>query len=169
MPPTATKREKTVATAPEKPAAVEKPLPSVPKSAKAEKAEKTEKAAPSGKAEKAEKARLKGTKDTVAAPEATAAGKDAPAAAPIFKVQILSSTQRLKSGDAALKGLTEVEHYQEGNTYKYTVGHSTDIDEIKRLRKTVADRFPEAFVVAFADGVRTDLHRAIQAAKGGKK
>ena len=62
-----------------------------------------------------------------------------------------------------------MEHYQEGNTYKYTVGHSTDIDEIKRLRKTVADRFPEAFVVAFADGVRTDLHRAIQAAKGGKK
>ena len=166
MPPTATKREKTAATAPEKPAAVEKPLPSVPKSAKAEKAEK---AAPSGKAEKAEKSRLKGTKDTVAAPEATAAGKDAPAAAPIFKVQILSSTQRLKSGDAALKGLTEVENYQEGNTYKYTVGHSTDIDEIKRLRKTVADRFPEAFVVAFADGVRTDLHRAIQAAKGGKK
>ena len=157
MPPTATKREKTAATAPEKPAAVEKPLPSVPKYAKAE------------KAEKAEKARLKGTKDTVAAPEATAAGKDAPAAAPIFKVQILSSTQRLKTGDAALKGLTEVEHYQEGNTYKYTVGHSTDIDEIKRLRKTVADRFPEAFVVAFADGVRTDLHRAIQAAKGGKK
>ena len=169
MPPTATKREKTAATAPEKPAAVEKPLPSVPKSAKAEKAEKTEKAAPSGKAEKAEKARLKGTKDTVAAPEATATDKGAPAAAPIFKVQILSSNQRLKTGDAALKGLTEVEYYQEGNTYKYTVGHSTDIDEIKRLRKTVADRFPEAFVVAFADGVRTDLHRAIQAAKGGKK
>ena len=169
MPSTATKREKTAATAPEKPAAVENPLPSVPKSAKAEKAEKAEKAAPSGKAEKAEKAHLKGTKDTVAAPEATAAGKDAPAAVPIFKVQILSSTQRLKSGDAALKGLTEVEHYQEGNTYKYTVGHSTDIDEIKRLRKTVADRFPEAFVVAFADGVRTDLHRAIQAVKGGKK
>ncbi len=169
MPPTATKREKTAATAQEKPTAVEKPLPSVPKSAKAEKAEKTEKAAPSGKAEKAEKARLKGTKDTVAAPEATAADKGAPAAAPIFKVQILSSTLRLKTGDAALKGLTEVEHYQEGNTYKYTVGHSTDIDEIKRLRKTVADRFPEAFVVAFADGVRTDLHRAIQAAKGGKK
>lgn len=169
MPPTATKREKTVATAPEKPAAAAKPLPPAPKSAKAEKAEKAEKAAPSGKAEKAEKARLKGTKETAAAPEATATDKGAPAAAPIFKVQILSSTQRLKTGDAALKGLTEVEHYQEGNTYKYTVGHSTDIDEIKRLRKTVADRFPEAFVVAFADGVRTDLHRAIQAAKGGKK
>ena len=111
MPPTATKREKTAATAPEKPAAVEKPLPSVPKSAKAEKA------APSGKAEKTEKNHLKGTKDTVAAPEVTAADKGAPAAVPIFKVQILSSTQRLKSGDAALKGLTEVEHFHDGLTY----------------------------------------------------
>lgn len=80
-------------------------------------------------------------------------------------MQILSSTSRLKADDAAFKGLTGVESYQDGSTHKYTVGQSADIDEIKQLRKTVADRFPEAFVVAFVDGIRTDLHRAIQQAK----
>ena len=82
--------------------------------------------------------------------------------APVFKVQILTSTTKLKPHDARLKGLTGVDFYQEGNVYKYTVGASTNYDEIYRLRKTVTDKFPQAFIVAFRHGARMDVNEAIR-------
>ncbi len=138
------------------------PLPDVPQppAVSTEKAGKTSKTAAKDAAPQPEK-----TEKAMQTPAPQPSKSAVTAGAPIFKVQILSSTSRLKADDAAFKGLTGVESYQDGSTHKYTVGQSADIDEIKQLRKTVSDRFPEAFIVAFVDGVRTDLHRAIQQAK----
>ena len=87
---------------------------------------------------------------------------------PVFKVQIFVSSSQLKAGDARFKGLTNVTSYKDGGMYKYTVGSSPDYNEISRLRKEVADRFPQAFVVAFKDGVRMDLNQAINEFKSNK-
>lgn len=84
-----------------------------------------------------------------------------PAAGPVFKVQILASSALLKSGDARFKGLTDVDNYQEGGMYKYTVGASEDYNAIYRLRKEIADKFPQAFIVAFKEGARIDVNKAI--------
>ena len=81
---------------------------------------------------------------------------------PIFKVQILAASTQLKPSSPHLKGETQVEYFQEGGMYKYTVGSSTDYNAINQLRKQLAAKFPQAFVVAFKNGQKTDVRAAIQ-------
>ena len=88
--------------------------------------------------------------------------------APVFKVQILTSSTLLKSGDARFKGLSGVGYYKDGGLYKYTVGDSADYNAINRLRREVVGKFPQAFIVAFRDGVRMDVNEAIKEFKGKK-
>lgn len=88
--------------------------------------------------------------------------------APVFKVQILSSSSKLKSTDARFKGLKDIDFYQDGGMYKYTVGASTNYNEIYRLRKEVAAKIPEAFIIAFKDGKRMDVNAAIREFKSKK-
>jgi len=88
--------------------------------------------------------------------------------APVFKVQILSSSSKLKTSDARFKGLKDIDYYQDGALYKYTVGSSTNYNEIYRLRKEVAAKIPEAFIIAFKDGKRMDVNAAIREFKSNK-
>ena len=88
--------------------------------------------------------------------------------APVFKVQILSSSSKLKSTDARFKGMKDVDYYKDGGMYKYTVGASTNYNEIYRLRKEVAAKIPEAFIIAFKDGKRVDVNAAIREFKSKK-
>ena len=88
--------------------------------------------------------------------------------APVFKVQILSSSSKIKANDPRFKGLSDVDYYQDGGLYKYTVGASTNYNEIYRLRKEVAAVIPEAFIVAFKDGKRMDVNAAIREFKSKK-
>ena len=81
---------------------------------------------------------------------------------PIFKVQIGASSQQLPPDSPEFKGLANVESYQENGMVKYTVGASPDFNEINRLRKSIFDKFPEAFVIAFKDGVKMDVAQAIR-------
>ena len=89
--------------------------------------------------------------------------------APVFKVQILVSSRALRSGDAHFKGETGYESYQEGGMMKYTIGNSANYNEIYRLRKSLLDKFPEAFIIAFKDGQKYDVNQAIREFKQNKK
>ena len=88
--------------------------------------------------------------------------------APIFKLQILASSFRLKANDARLKGQSDASYYEEGGLFKYTVGASEDYNEINQLRKTLQEKFPQAFVVAFKNGQKMDVRVAIQEFKSKK-
>ena len=88
---------------------------------------------------------------------------------PVFKVQILTSSSKLKTTDSRLKGQKDVAYYEEGGLYKYTVGSSENYNEIYQLRKTLAASFPQCFIIAFKDGKRVDVQQAIQEFKRGKK
>lgn len=81
---------------------------------------------------------------------------------PIFKVQILSCSRKIALNDDALKGLKGCEWYQEGTLWKYTYGSSTNYNEIRKLQKELTNRFPDAFIIAFKDGQRTNVNEAIQ-------
>ena len=85
-----------------------------------------------------------------------------PPASPIFKVQFMASDRQLQAGAKEFKGLAGVECYQDGALWKYTVGGSADYAQIRTLRKEVAEKFPQAFIVAFRDGERIDTQAAIQ-------
>lgn len=87
---------------------------------------------------------------------------------PVFKVQILVSSRKLKNGDPHLKGLTDYDFYQEAGYCKYTVGESANYNEIYRLRKQILDKFPEAFIIAFKNGVKMNVNEAIREFKNNR-
>lgn len=81
--------------------------------------------------------------------------------APVFKVQLLSSSKKLSNGDSAFKGLSPVEYYYDKGLYKYTYGASTNYNEILRTKRKVNEKFKDAFIVAFIKGERVDTQQAI--------
>ena len=76
---------------------------------------------------------------------------NAPVGAPVFKVQIFISEKILDPSDSRLKG-EEPNYYKDGRVYKYTMGASTDYEEIVQLRKDISSKFPGCFIVAFKNG-----------------
>ena len=88
---------------------------------------------------------------------------------PVFKVQLMASGSRLASNDARFKGLEGVESYQEGGLWKYTVGSTSDYNEIRKVRQQVTKAFPQAFIIAFRNGVKMDVQTAIREMKSVKK
>lgn len=79
---------------------------------------------------------------------------------PVYKVQFMTGPRALKSGDAAFKGLTETSYYRDGSVYKFTVGEYTSFSEAAAMKKKIADKFPDAFIVAFLNGQRINLNEA---------
>jgi hypothetical protein len=84
----------------------------------------------------------------------------APVGAPVFMVQIFVSDKVLDASDTRLKG-EKANYYKEGRVFKYTLGASTDYNEIMQLRKDLAAKFPGCFVVAFKNGEKMNTNDAI--------
>ena len=95
--------------------------------------------------------------------------KDVQPSAPVFKVQILTSSKPLNQRDPQLKGQKDVDSYREGGVVKYTVGASANYNEIYQLCKSLREKFPQAFIIAFKDGQRMDVQEAIKEFKNRKK
>ena len=94
--------------------------------------------------------------------------KPEPKDAPVFKLQIFVSDRILRKGDAHFKGETDYESFREGNLVKYTMGASSNYNEIYRLRKSLQEKFPEAFIIAFKSGQKYDVNQAIREFKQNK-
>ena len=87
---------------------------------------------------------------------------------PVFKVQITTSDRKLSSGNSRLKGVEDADSYFENGLYKYTVGSSTNYNEIYQLRKTLLGKFPDAFIIAFKNGQKMNVQEAIREFKSNK-
>lgn len=94
--------------------------------------------------------------------------KPEPKDAPVFKLQIFVSDRILRKGDAHFKGENDYESFREGNLVKYTMGASSNYNEIYRLRKSLQGKFPEAFIIAFKNGQKYDVNQAIREFKQNK-
>ena len=81
---------------------------------------------------------------------------------PVFKVQIIAASRQLKKSDPNFKGLTDVECYQENGMWKYTTGASNNYNTTYRKRKDILEQFPQAFIIAFKNGVKMDVNQAIR-------
>ena len=53
--------------------------------------------------------------------------------------------------------------------YKYTIGASTNYNEINRMRGTLAETFPGAFVIAFRNGEKMNITEAIRMFKNKRR
>ncbi len=83
-------------------------------------------------------------------------------AEPVFKLQILTSDRVLGKGHSLLKGETDAQYYKEKGILKYTLGESTDYNEIYRLRRNKVKKFPGCFIIAFKNGEKMDVNEAIR-------
>ncbi len=83
-----------------------------------------------------------------------------------FRVQIETSDRAISLKDSKFKGL-EVEEYQQDKLYKYTTGNFTnDLNAAKKLKNDLVNKgFQHAFVVAFVDGERISIEKAIKLAE----
>ncbi|MCM1079747.1 MAG: N-acetylmuramoyl-L-alanine amidase [Bacteroidales bacterium] len=71
-----------------------------------------------------------------------------------YKVQFMTATSVLKEGAALFKGVTGAEYYKDGSVYKYTIGDCETLSEAAKLKKEMADKFPDAFIIKFRNGQR---------------
>lgn len=84
----------------------------------------------------------------------------------VFKVQLKTSSRALDTQPQHFNGLSGIEFYKADNLYKYTYGKSNNFDEAKKWESEARSKgFKEAFVVAFLNGERIDIHKAKEMAK----
>lgn len=83
----------------------------------------------------------------------------------VFKVQLFVSKIKLKQGAPELKGITDYTYFKENGFYKYTIGATSDFNEINNLKKQMRNKFSDAFVIAFKDGKKIDVQKARQLLK----
>lgn len=78
-----------------------------------------------------------------------------------FRVQFLTSDKLLPEGDKAFRGLTGWKYYQQGSSYRYTMGNEPTINRATTIQSELrAKGFKDAFVIAFYRGNRITLQEA---------
>lgn len=72
----------------------------------------------------------------------------------IYKIQFLTSPTKHRNKDSRLKGLSPIDFYKDGGSFKYTYGtYRTQPDAASDLKK-IKKRFPDAFIIRTRDGKR---------------
>ncbi len=79
-----------------------------------------------------------------------------------YQVQILSSPKPLDKKSADFRGLERTESYIQGGVHKYLAGSTPSFKEAKKMQDHLRSAgFKDAFIVAFENGQRIDLNKAI--------
>lgn len=80
----------------------------------------------------------------------------------IYKVSLISSPAKLSTESALFKELGKIEEIKANETYIYLAGKTTDFGKISELLQTAKINFPDASVVAFKNGRRIKLEKALK-------
>lgn len=84
-----------------------------------------------------------------------------------FKVQIITSTERIDTRPKHFKGLEGVQEHKGAGMFRYTVGDEPSLAKARELQQQCRDKgFEGAFIVAYKDGERIDLQEALKLAQG---
>lgn len=86
-----------------------------------------------------------------------------------FKIQVLTSSKKLSTNDNQFKGLTPIDFYQEGGFYKYTYEASSNYNKVLSIKKSISDKFKDAFIIAFKNGEKININTAIAEFKNSKR
>ena len=75
-----------------------------------------------------------------------------------FKVQIASSSKKVKTAPHNFKGLKNMERVRIGAHHKYYYGKTSDYNQAKKLRATAREKgYTSAFIVAFQNGKKVSV------------
>jgi phospholipid/cholesterol/gamma-HCH transport system substrate-binding protein len=80
----------------------------------------------------------------------------------IFKVHLISSPAKLSTESSFFKGLGQIEEIKVSEMYNYLAGKSNDFEQISKLLNTARNNFPDATLVAFKNGRKIKLEKAIK-------
>jgi phospholipid/cholesterol/gamma-HCH transport system substrate-binding protein len=80
----------------------------------------------------------------------------------IYKVHLISSPAKLSTESSFFNGLGPIEELKISETYNYMAGNSTDFDVISQLLDTARNNFPNANLIAFKNGRKIKLEKAIK-------
>ena len=84
----------------------------------------------------------------------------------VFRVQVATSKIKLELKPFNFKGMKDVDRIESGNKYKYIVGNYSSIEDAKSRQMEVRKiGYESAFVIAFENGKRLDLQKAIEKSK----
>ena len=87
----------------------------------------------------------------------------------LFKVQIATSTNKVKTTSENFKGLKEVSFYEAGGLFRYTCGAEKTWEAANELQKKVKESgYEDSFVVAFHNGKRIAVGEAVKLLKEHK-
>jgi N-acetylmuramoyl-L-alanine amidase len=79
-----------------------------------------------------------------------------------YQVQIVSSPKPLDRKSPDFKGLQRVDEYRQNGVYKYLAGSTASYKEARSMQEKLRTMgFKDAFVIAFENGERIDLSKAI--------
>ena len=80
----------------------------------------------------------------------------------VYKVHLISSPAKLSVESTFFKGLGPIEELKVSDSYNYLAGGSTDFNKINELLDIARINFPDASLVAFKNGRKIKLEKAIQ-------
>ncbi|MGL4909388.1 MAG: N-acetylmuramoyl-L-alanine amidase family protein [Bacteroidales bacterium] len=70
-----------------------------------------------------------------------------------YHVQIFSTSKVLPKNSREFRGLTDVEHYRYGDSYRYYAGYAKTEKEAQALVSEIRKKFPEAFLIKLRNGI----------------
>lgn len=84
----------------------------------------------------------------------------------VYKVQILMSSEKLSPAAPDFKGLKNIDYYRSDNVYKYTIGKEKNMDDCMKIQSLARGKgFNDAFIVAFHNGKRISIQKALELQK----
>ncbi|MBX7052830.1 MAG: N-acetylmuramoyl-L-alanine amidase [Flavobacteriales bacterium] len=79
-----------------------------------------------------------------------------------YQIQIVSSPKPLDKKGSEFRGLSRVDEFKQNNVYKYLAGSTNSYKEAKRMQEFLKTKgFKDAFIIAFENGERIELSKAI--------
>lgn len=79
-----------------------------------------------------------------------------------YKVYLLSSSARLTTGTDIFEDLGVIEEVEVRGSYEYFAGNTDDFAQITSILNTAKVKFPDAKVIAFKNGKKINLAKAIK-------
>ncbi|MDX9883515.1 MAG: MlaD family protein [Prolixibacteraceae bacterium] len=80
----------------------------------------------------------------------------------VFKVHLISSPSQIPTNNRLFEELGHIEEIYISGVYNYMTGSSSDFDEISQLQDKARINFPDASIVAFKNGRKIKLERAVK-------
>ncbi len=69
----------------------------------------------------------------------------------VYQLQLFALRRLLPKNDPAFKGL-QTSYFEENKLFKYTYGNTSSLEEIKKLKKEITSKFPDAMIISFVNG-----------------